>query len=504
MHWLLPSSAHASYAAYCEAVGGNAVQSARSLSPDALLDIIDRSGLRGRGGAGFPTGVKWRAVAKHACPTRYVVCNAAEGEPGTFKDRTLLRKNPYSVIEGILIALHAVEAKGAFIAIKASFKPELVRLRAALEEMRPLIESDIRIVEGPEEYLFGEEKAMLNVIEGEGPFPREADEPPYEHGLFSTATSPNPALANNAETLARVPGIILHGAGSFRALGTTDTPGTLLVTLSGDLQRPGVYEVEAGVTLRKLFHEFGGGPRPGRTLRAAISGVSSGVIGAEQFDTAADFASLAILGAGLGSAGFIVLDDATSIPRVTQAVTRFLYVESCNQCFACKADLRLASRALDEIFDPRTANRDLLQRAVLGAKHAPQGNRCYLPVEASVLVSSLVRRFEPDFVARIAAPDTGDAPWMLPKIVDFDEKTRTFSYDTRQLSKQPNWTYDEPQRGEAPASPALPERSTGPVPIRLSPEVGHPLAEDATRAGTDIHHHVENILRDWLERKGPR
>lgn len=153
-HWLLPSSAYKSYGAYREAVGGGAVEAARAraLTPDAVVEIVRQSGLRGRGGAGLPTGVKWRAIATHVCPTRYVVCNAAEGEPGTFKDRALLRKNPYAVLEGILIATRAVDAKKAFVAVKASFKPELERLRGALQEMRSLLEPDaITIVEGPEE-----------------------------------------------------------------------------------------------------------------------------------------------------------------------------------------------------------------------------------------------------------------------------------------------------------------------------------------------------------------
>src|SRR5262249_26136580 len=159
-------------------------------------------------------------------------------------------------------------------------------------------------------------KALLNVIEGEGPLPRDADSPPYEVGLFATAASPNPTLVNNVETYAHVPSIIVHGAESFRAIGTKATPGTVIFTLSGDIARPGVYELPAGIPLRRLFHEVGGGPRPGRVLKAALSGVSSGVITADEFDTKAEFGALLEIGAGLGSAGFIVFDDQTSIPRL--------------------------------------------------------------------------------------------------------------------------------------------------------------------------------------------
>ncbi len=448
-HHLLPESSFESYRSYREAVGGGAVPG--SLSPGHIVEELLRSGLRGRGGAGFPTGIKWRSLQNHPCPTRYIVCNAAEGEPGTFKDRFLLRKNPYAAIEGLLIAAYALDAKAGFVAIKASFAKEIQRLLQALAEMKEIVGSfPITIVEGPEEYLFGEEKAMLNVIEGEGPLPREADEPPYEHGLFATPGSPNPALAGNVETFAHVPSIVRLGGDSFRQLGTADTPGTILFTLSGDLARPGVYELPAGIPLDTLFHEVGGGPRPGRKLRAAISGVSSGVIPAERWKTPADFGSLAHIGAGLGSAGFVVFDDAASMPRVAQAAARFLYVESCNQCSACKSELRIASRSLDAMFDPARAHRDLLERAVVSARRAPQGNRCYLPAEAAALLPSLVRTFRPEFEARLSTKDATDKEYVIPKIADFDEATRTFTYDALQPYKQPTWTYELPPGVEAP------------------------------------------------------
>jgi NADH-quinone oxidoreductase subunit F len=442
-HWLLPALPFASYRSYRDAVGGGAVPG--SLSPDLVVEQVLRSGLRGRGGAGFPTGIKWRSVQKHACPERYVVCNAAEGEPGTFKDRFLLRRNPYAAIEGMLIAAYAIDAKAVYIAIKASFVKESERLRQALDEMKDVVNGlPVILVEGPEEYLFGEEKAMLNVIEGEGPLPREPDDPPYEHGLFATVTSPNPALVSNVETFAHVPSIIRRGADSFRALGTTDTPGTILFTLSGDLVRPGVYELEAGITLRQLFHEFGGGPRPGRQLRMALSGVSNGVITADRFDTPADFGSLALAQTGLGSAGFVVFDDETDIPRVAQAVARFLYVESCNQCSACKTELGLASQALDAMFDSTKSTAGLIEAAIVSARRAPQGNRCYLPAEGAALIPSLLRSFGPDFEARLASRSAVGDDYVMPKIADFDETTRTFTYDVLQRYKQPNWTYQVP------------------------------------------------------------
>src|SRR5262245_46853664 len=210
-HALLPSEPLRSYEAYLGWAGSSAVLAARANDPGEVLREVQRSGLRGRGGAGFPTGVKWATVKGHPCPTRYVVCNAAEGEPGTFKDRYLIRYNPYAILEGMLVAAHVVDAREIFVAMKASFGKEIARLRSAIDEMETegvLGDCAIHLVTGPDEYLFGEEKALLEVIEGNDPLPREAHYPPYERGLFATATSPNPAVVNNAETFAHVPSIV--------------------------------------------------------------------------------------------------------------------------------------------------------------------------------------------------------------------------------------------------------------------------------------------------------
>jgi NADH:ubiquinone oxidoreductase subunit F (NADH-binding) len=496
-HWLIPSVPYGSYAQYL-ADAGAPLASLLGRAPDAIVDELRRSGLRGRGGAGFPTGIKWQSLLTHSCPTRYVVCNAAEGEPATFKDRVLLRQNPYAVLEGMRIAAHVIGARAGYLALKASSTTELARMRAALAELSAAGALDgfpLEIVEGPEEYLFGEEKALLNVIEGEGPLPRSADSPPYEVGLFALPGSPNPALVNNAETFAHVPSILGHGADSFRRLGTSDTPGTVLFTVCGDVARPGVYELEAGVPLGRLFHEIAGGPRPGRTLKAALSGVSAGVIAAERFDTPADFGSLASIGAGLGAAGFLVLDDQRSIPRVAQAAIRFLYVESCNQCSACKAELRLASRALDELFEPGDAAPQLLDRALVAAQHAPQGNRCYLPVQASLLLPSLLKRFAGEFDAQAQTRSSTSEPFVIPKIADFDEQNHAFVYDRLQPLKRPDWTYPEPHTVARPAAPA--RHPPGPVTVRLDEEVVGAL-DGLTDESKGIEEVANRALRAWL------
>lgn len=506
-HWLIPQTPYESYEQYVEQTGENAVAKALQMSPEAVLDEVQRAGLRGRGGAGFPAGIKWKTLKNHPCETRFVACNAAEGEPGTFKDRFLLRKNPYSVVEGMLIAAHVIGAQAIYIGIKASFTRELARVRQAVAELSVagLINNiNVHIIEGPDEYLFGEEKALMEVLEGGEPMPREAHRPPYEVGLFATPASPNPALANNVETFAHVPSIVRLGADSFRELGTPDTPGTLLFTVSGAIKKPGVYELEAGITLRELFYEVAGGPLDGRTFKAAMSGVSSRVIPADKFDITADFASMQMIGSGLGSAGFIVYDDRTSMPRVAQAVARFLYVESCNQCSACKHGLRTASDALNELFDPQKASIDDLPRALFGARSAPQGNRCYLPVQGSIVIPSLADRFKEEFDAQLANAGAPVEPVLIPKFIDFIEETGTFVLDERLPRKRPDWTYEEPEAAEA-AAPSIPrirppaDLDRAPVAVRLSPDVVAALTAEAERNGQPLDKVVNEALRAWLK-----
>lgn len=228
--------------AYIARGGGEGLRNGLAIGSAGIIAEITRSGLRGRGGAGFSAGVKWTSVARDRCPTKYVVCNGAEGEPGTFKDRYLLRKNPYQLLEGLAIAAHAIGAQRAFVCLKKSFAPEIAAVRRALAEMTAanfLGPVTVDVVLGPENYLFGEEKAMLEVIEGGEAMPREADRPPYVRGLFVTGLDrPNPTVINNVETLSNVPHILRRGGGWFRSLGTSDTPGTMVFTISGDVETP--------------------------------------------------------------------------------------------------------------------------------------------------------------------------------------------------------------------------------------------------------------------------
>jgi NADH-quinone oxidoreductase subunit F len=521
-HWLLRSDPYGTYESYLRAHGGSALDKARAMAPEDVVAEIGRAGLRGRGGAGFPTATKWRSIVEHDCPTRYAVCNAAEGEPGTFKDRYLLRRDPYSMLEGLLIAAHVANAEEAYVACKASFVRELARIRGAIDEMtaaRALGGVKINVVEGPEEYLFGEEKALLEVCEGNDPLPREPHYPPYERGLFATQSSPNPAIVNNVETLARVPGILRAGAASFRAIGTADTPGPIIFTISGDVRKPGVFEAPAGIKLSQLFHELAGGPREGRTFKAALSGVSTLSIPASRFETNADHASLHMIGSGLGSAGFILFDELASMPRVTQAVARFLYVESCNQCPACKNGLRTASSAIDELFDAALATPDDFERAFYGAHRAPQGNRCYLPVQGSKLIPDLMKRFEAEFAAQLQNPSGAPDPYVIPKLVDFDEARGEFVYDELQPRKNPNWTYaPAPEKPSVPkmsvpeprkaAKPARPVKQEGlqTISVRLMADVRAELAKvlKDQHNEAELDRVVNDALREWIRTRAAR
>jgi len=414
--------------AYRSAGGGQGLAAAHERGPEAVIDEVDRSGLRGRGGAGFPTGLKWRSVANHPWATHYMVCNAAEGEPGTFKDRWLIRHNPYLVLEGLAIAAFAVGAAGAFVALKASFEQETARLRRAAGEMRAaglLGDVPIEIVTGPEDYLFGEEKAMLEVVEGRLPLPRIL--PPYQVGLFAARGAPNPTAMNNAETLANVGPILREGADWFRRLGTDESPGTMLFTSCGDVVRPGVYELPLGTPLRTLLEEHAGGTPEGRAVKAVFPGASAGILPGAALDTPMAFETMKAAGSGLGSAGFIVYDETACMVAAAAAFSRFLAVESCGQCPACKQGCLTITEHLDRIEGGEGSDDDL-DKLLSRCRSVTGGTRCALPDGEAVLVASVVEKFGEEFTAHVdrGCPSPRDLP--IPKLADFDEDTGQFVY----------------------------------------------------------------------------
>ncbi|MEQ8718664.1 MAG: NADH-ubiquinone oxidoreductase-F iron-sulfur binding region domain-containing protein [Acidimicrobiales bacterium] len=428
--------------------GGEALMAAEALGPDGVLDELEISGLRGRGGAGFPTATKWRSIVAGGASagTRFVVANGAEGEPGTFKDRYLMRRNPYLLVEGLLIAARTVGAERAFIALKASFETERARLIRAVAEVEDAgWAPDVRIdlVAGPDEYLFGEEKALLEVIEGEDPLPRMF--PPYVYGLFTNspqmgwsagdtldarAGGSNPTLVNNVETLCTVPVIVRDGGEAYRTFGTGESPGTFIATVSGDTVRHGVDEFEMGTPVAEVLAVLGGGVAGGRSLRYVLSGVANPVLGAGDLDVPASHEGLEAIGSGLGTGGFIVYDDRTDPIELAAAVSRFLSVESCGQCPACK----LGCGAVTEMLESAPERR--LDVGALSARlrQVSDGARCYLPTQEQRVLASLL----PDIRAGVTGETRG---LLVTKLVDLGEDR--FDIDERQRHKQPDWTYSD-------------------------------------------------------------
>ncbi len=453
--------------AHLAAGGGRALSVAAATEPDDLIATILDAGLRGRGGAGFPTGVKWRTVAdsRSSVEPTAVIVNAAEGEPGTFKDRAIIRRNPYRVLEGALIAARAVGAPEVIIAIKSSFRPEIRRLRAAISEFaaQGLDDVAMRIVEGPADYLFGEESALEEVIEGRYPFPRVT--PPYRRGLDNAdlpsgnssawvslagegGTRQAPALIDNVETMANVAGIILEGAEWFRSVGTPDSPGTIVCTITGDTERHAVGEFPMGTPLWDVIDALGGGSRPDRTLVAAISGTANAAIEAAQFDTPLSYEAFAAIGSGLGTGGFIVFDDRTDLVAVAQGVARFLAVESCGQCTPCKSDGLAIAQLLDAV-RTSSAGRDTL--SILDGRFATvdDGARCALAGQQRTAVASLIELGRESVEAHLTRSVDESARFLIAPIVDLVHGRAVV--DSAHADKQPDWSFAQQDSGSTPA-----------------------------------------------------
>jgi NADH-quinone oxidoreductase subunit F len=475
VHRVLHPTSIGSLDEYVAARGGRGLEAARGLGADEIISEVDASGLRGRGGAGFPTGRKWRTVRDNAAQVERtsVVVNAAEGEPGTFKDRTILRNNPYRVLEGALIAAHAVDADQIVVATKEAFTVEVDRLRAAIADIERAgwCEGiDIEVSLGPHEYLYGEETALLETIDGRYPFPRIA--PPYRRGVREVVESPAdvnsgsglsahvemagpshetdapPALVDNVETLANVAQILARGAAWFRTVGTAESPGTIVCTVIGATRRHGVGEVAMGTPLREVIDEIGGGARPGRQIRAVLPGVSSAFIPASALDTPASYEALAAIGSGLGSGGFMVFDDTDDLVAVAAGVARFLAVESCGQCSPCKLDGLRISELLDDVRRSE-AGADELDELRKRIATVVDGARCSLATQQQSVVASLLDRFPGDVDAHLDGKTPPGRPELVAELVDIDDGVARI--DEHHLAKQPDWTYDATDSGKTPA-----------------------------------------------------
>jgi len=455
--------------------GGQGLEAARKVEPAALVAEVLASGLRGRGGAGFPTGVKWQTVAENrsaVLPTTVVV-NGAEGEPGTFKDRTILRNNPYEVVEGALIAALAVGAAHVIFGLKHSFGEEVGRLRTAIAEIEAggwAQGVNFEIFEGPNEYLYGEETALLETIDGRYPFPRIA--PPFRRGVTEVVGTeadagsgsgysahvemagaggddvPPPTLVDNVETLANVPRIIFRGADWFRTEGTEKSPGTIVCTVTGSTVRHGVGEVVMGTPLREVIETIGGGARPGRRIKAVLPGVAQGFIPETLLDTPVSYEALAAIGSGLGSGGFIVFDDADDLAAVAAGVSRFLAVESCGQCTPCKQDGLELAGLMDKVCRSEAGDHDM---AAIHKRVATVGDgaRCYLATQHQNVLANLLEHFPQDVEAHLAKTAAAVEPALIAELLDIVDGGAV--WDEHHREKQPDWSYDAEYSGKVPA-----------------------------------------------------
>lgn len=472
---ILPPQPHPRLQDYLDAGGGRALDAARRIEPDTLIAEIEASGLRGRGGAGFPTGTKWRTVAANRAPDlpTTVVVNAAEGEPGTYKDRALLRADPYAVLEGALVAAVAVGGREVVVALKAREPVEHRRVAGAIDEMRAaglLGDVEMTVAAGPDEYLFGEETALLEVVAGRPPLPRIA--PPYRRGVVEVVehdddvdsgsglaahvemagpgpeTVAPPALVDNVETLANVAHIVAEGAAWFRELGTPDSPGTIVCTVTGDVRHPGVGEIPLGTTVRAAIEAIGGHPVEGRAIKAVLNGVSAAPLPPALLDTPLTYEDMAGVGSGLGTASLIVVGEGTDMTAVAAGAARFLAVESCGQCTPCKADGLTIADTLDRLCAGNGDQHDL--DTLTGAlATVADGARCNLAGQQQAVVGQILAGWDDEVVRRATGPAEAVAPVLIAEVTGLADGEVTYDEDRR--TKQPDWTHDEEWSGSYPA-----------------------------------------------------
>jgi NADH-quinone oxidoreductase subunit F len=379
----------------------------REYKPADLIDIVKKSGLRGRGGAGFPTGMKWSFVPKDSGKPVYLCVNADESEPGTFKDRLIIEKDPHQLIEGAVIAAYAIGCHQAFIYIRGEFSYGAKVLNTAVREAyergflgKNILDSgydlDLLVHRGAGAYICGEETALLESIEGRRGHPRLKPPFPAVVGLYGS-----PTVINNVETLANVPHIINNGADWYASIGVDRNSGTRLFGVSGHVAKRGIYELPLGISLRDLIYEHCGGMRNGRRLKAVVPGGSSvPVLTADQVDVALDFDSVAKAGSMLGSAGVIVMDDSTCMVKAAARIARFYAEESCGQCTQCREGTEWIYRILTRIENGKGQSGDLELLLDLCANMKAL-TICPLSDAAAMPIESYVQKFYDEFDAHI-------------------------------------------------------------------------------------------------------
>jgi len=376
----------------------------REMNPAEVIDAVTRSGLRGRGGAGYPTGLKWGTVAKNQGPHKYVVCNADEGDPGAFMDRSVLESDPHRVLEGMAIAAYAVGADMGYIYVRGEYPLAIRRLETGIRQARRLgllgtqiFESpfnfrvDLRIGAGA--FVCGEETALLASIEGRRGSPRPRPPYPAASGLWG-----NPTLINNVETFANIPVIIRNGPDWFAAIGTEKSKGTKVFALAGKIRNTGLVEVPMGTSLREIVEVIGGGaPEGGKIKAVQTGGPSGGCIPAAALDTPVDYESLVQLGSIMGSGGMIVMDETTNMVDVAKFFMEFCKDESCGKCIPCRAGTVQLHRLLTRITERQAAADDLARLESL-CQMVKLTSLCGLGQSAPNPVLSTLRYFRNEYL----------------------------------------------------------------------------------------------------------
>ncbi len=404
-----------SYTGWTERGGYEGVKTALGMAPEAVVEEMKASGLRGRGGAGFPTGLKWSLMPKKADKPHYLVCNADESEPGTFKDREIMRWTPHALIEGCLIAAHAIRAERIYIYIRGEYTEPLAIMERAVAEAYANgaagenvfgsgTRIDVTLHRGAGAYICGEETAMLNSLEGKRGNPRIKPPYPAQAGVFGL-----PTTINNVETLAAVPHIMVRGAAWYKSLSLSNpkSTGTKLISVCGHVARPGNYEVTMGTPMRELIYDMCGGMRPGRTLKAVIPGGSSvPIMNAEEADRCLlDYEGVVAAGSMLGSAGMIVMDDSTDMVRAIWRLAKFYAHESCAQCTQCREGTAWTTKILERILAGLGKESDL--QLLLDLSENMTGKTiCVLSDSCAAPIVSGIQKFRGEFDAYLAKART--------------------------------------------------------------------------------------------------
>lgn len=388
------------------------------MTPQDVITVLEKSGLRGRGGAGFPTGTKWKFVAKTSSDLKYVVCNADESEPGTFKDRLILEGDPHSIIEAMIIAGYTVGAQEGYIYIRGEYELAQERLKNAIQQARDLgflgknifgsqFHFDIHVHSGAGAYICGEETSLIESIEGKRGEPRSRPPYPTTNGLWD-----KPTLVNNVETLANVPPILRNGAEWYHSFGTPSSPGTKVYTILGNVNVTGLIEVPMGITLREVITIYGQGMKNGANFKFAQTGGSSGsIIPSSLQDTPMDFDSFSKTGVALGSGALLICSDETCVVDLAKVLLNFFEVESCGKCTPCRIGTKRAHDILIGITEGKGSLENLDELLSLGKAMLDLSN-CGLGQTAGTPLKDMLTYFRAEVEAhiRLGVCPTGICP----------------------------------------------------------------------------------------------